>query len=320
MRIVATLLLAGAVAAAPATAGAAGVRSCARIAFVAGGAVRTVRPDGERVKRLSPRTDEGVWLRPRWAADGSALAFGDEFEFGATVWVADRSGDDVRQVTDSDDASYDGSLSPDGTRLAFVRSDDGSPEVVVADLATGEERVVALGFSPEWSPDGARIVYVSGRVASVATTDVRVVSADGSDDTVVTRDPHSDDMHPTWAPDGEEIVFERYPSRQEGWRYADVWTARADGSEERQLTTFQTEERGVVRPRYSPDGSHVAMTFQRGDRMHVWVTDPDGSDQHRVSGLRGTVTASPSWSPDGRRLAYTEARWTGTCDRAPRRW
>lgn len=57
-------------------------------------------------------------------------------------------------------------LSPDGRRLAVEIGGDRSNEIWIADLAAGTmERLTREGFSdrPEWSPDGARILYSSNR-------------------------------------------------------------------------------------------------------------------------------------------------------------
>lgn len=75
-------------------------------------------------------------------------------------------------------------------------------------------------------------------------------------------------------------------------RGGDVWTAAADGSQQRRLTTFGS---GAAAPSWSGDGQAIA--FQRGG--WVWTVNADGTDRRRRF-----PGQAPSWSPDSRSLAY----------------
>ena len=59
-------------------------------------------------------------------------------------------------------------------------------------------------------------------------------------------------------------------------------------------------------PDYSPDGSQIAFTGNTDGKVGIFVMDADGRNVHPVTPLRGDEGAdSPSWSPDGRALAYS---------------
>jgi hypothetical protein len=55
-------------------------------------------------------------------------------------------------------------------------------------------------------------------------------------------------------------------------------------------------------PAWSPDGSKIAFSTQRGGTPEVWLMDGDGGNQHAV-----TAGTNPEWSPGGERLAVERA-------------
>jgi Tol biopolymer transport system component len=118
------------------------------------------------------------------------------------LFAMDADGRNPRRLTSDDQNNVDPAWSWDQTRVAFVRAPRGgtesqgpaesgslplseapSPwEIVVLDLATQEQRVVAQGDGwprprPVWSPDGSELAYVSS--AASGPPDIYVVAADG---------------------------------------------------------------------------------------------------------------------------------------------
>ena len=91
-----------------------------------------------------------------------------------------------------------------------------------------------------------------------------------------------------WSPDGSRIAF---------IRDGDAWTAAADGTDTRNVTSFPLGGAGNVL--WSPDGRSLAVSATHG----VWVMRADGSDRKAsCSGPRARSTTMV-WSPDSRRLA-----------------
>ena len=58
--------------------------------------------------------------------------------------------------------------------------------------------------------------------------------------------------------------------------------------------------------RYSPDGARIAFASTRSGQSNIWVCSSDGSDLRQMTSLDhgGFTAGSPSWSPDGRWIAF----------------
>ena len=71
-----------------------------------------------------------------------------------------------------------------------------------------------------------------------------------------------------------------------------------------------------VQPRFSPDGSRIAFTSDRGGGDNIWLMNRDGSDKRQLTREDFRLLNQPSWSPDGRYIAakkhFTTGRSLGT--------
>ena len=167
--------------------------------------------------------------QPAWAPDQQWLAY---FE-GFNLIRVRLDGTDQRVIGEGAEPSW----SPDGQRIAFMWNGG----ISVSNVDGSDRRpVVAPGSDPAWSPDGRRIAYAAGDrgarfiyTVNVDGTGVRQIT-EIADSTTIT------DESPAWSPDGRWIAFQREhgcvsPVYCIGdW---DIFVARADGTDLRQVTT-----------------------------------------------------------------------------------
>jgi TolB protein len=134
------------------------------------------------------------------------------------------------------------------------------------------------------------------------------------------------DIVPNWSPDGRQIVFQRISSDRCGpdCETDDVYRVKADGSG---LTALTHDEpgKGCIRqdkpaggtcrgvPTWSPNGKQIAFECatlsapQTNPYLgRICVMGSDGSDAHQLpqSPATGVGDSAPSWSPDGKRIAF----------------
>jgi TolB protein len=158
--------------------------------------------------------------------------------------------------------------------------------------------------SPAWSPDGTKIAFNTFRKGD---GEIFVMNGDGSGARELTFSLANDD-DPAWSPDGAKLAFE---SQRTG--SVDVWTMKADGGSQTRLTTSDAFDGDPV---WSPDGRRIAFTSMRDGNLEIYVMNADGSGQTRLTNTGGavgnpsfeSVDGNPSWSPDGKRIAFESSR------------
>ena len=115
---------------------------------------------------------------PAWSPDGTRLVF-TGYEGGLSdLYVVNRDGSGLRRLTQDKYADLHPVWSPDGSTIAFATDRGpetdfrtlafGNSRIALYDLATGSVRVLnrmdrGKNVSPQWSPDGRSLAFVSDR-------------------------------------------------------------------------------------------------------------------------------------------------------------
>ncbi len=231
-------------------------------------------------------------------------------------------------------------LSPDGTRVAFVvkRVDKKENRYVshlfVMPAKGGKPRQLTRGVvsdgSPQWSPDGKQLAFVSDR-GGVAN--VWLLPLEGGEPHAVTQLRGGAVGAPQWSPDGRDVYFEHFAMPKEteeerkkkanfkhittlyhkedglGWfrgEYWTIWRANAATGRAAPITPGPHHDRD---PRVSPDGKLVAFVSNRRadaetypDLSSIYVMDRAGKNVREVKG--GGAFEAPRWCADSRHLAW----------------
>ena len=146
-------------------------------------------------------------------------------------------------------------------------------------------------IDPVWSPDGTKIVYSAAEFGS-SLHSLIMINPDGSNPTTLVNDGQ-DARFATWSPDGKQIVFSTLIT---GKYQLDVLTVAT-----RQRAMLVNDQNSNVRASWSPTGTIAYESIDSTSTSRVYTIAPNGTNRTPVPAP--SPAGSPSWSPDGRRLA-----------------
>jgi Tol biopolymer transport system component len=273
------------------------------VAFVRFADVRDiflVRTAGGEAKRLT--FDDTFIYGLDWTPDGAYIVFSSVRLGGSLrLWKVLAYGGQPEPLSMAPAVGEESSLSRDGRRLAYTQREFNANvwryEVpATAGRSAPPTKVIAsAGYndSPQYSPDGKRVAFVSSRSGSL---EIWVCATDGSNPRQLTSLGPIGARWPRWSPDGQEIAFQA-PLTNEG---TDIYVVSTEGGQPRRLETGHSK---VAGPSWSRDGKWIYFGSNKSGSWQVWKVPAHGGHAVQVTKKGG---AGGLESPDGKTLYYAK--------------
>ncbi len=248
---------------------------------------------------------------PSWASDGREIVFSSNRAGLATLWRVAASGGIPRRVPSTGPVAWYPSVSVSGGELAYEDVDEEEnlwgialrdPRHVSAEASIVVPAAKTHNFVPQFSPDGRKIAFQSGRSGY---EEIWISNADGSDLTQAT-DLQRFAGSPRWSPEGRYIAFDFRRNEHSEIDLLDTLTSRIDT-----IAAFPTADNVI--PSWSRDGHWVYFASNLRNGFQIWrVAINDGVAQPKSPiqiTWNGGYTAFESM--DGREVLYTKTNQPG---------
>lgn len=201
-----------------------------KIVFDSNPGISVMNADGSHLTLLASAGES-----PAWSPDGQRIAFvvrpeanSESIRMKETeIVVMNVDGSGRIRLTNSSGPVSDRAPAwlPGGSRIAFIRDPLGDTtgggecewSCVINVDGSGLTSLPDIGEDPAWSPDGQRIASVSSSTSTgsdgmiIVKAGISVMSADGSDLTILTPSLSGEFADPAWSPDGRKIAFAHTP-------------------------------------------------------------------------------------------------------------
>jgi serine/threonine protein kinase len=263
-------------------------------------------PNGDVTKAIRLPTGNVSFYSPNgnnisWVPDGRIVYVSNE-SGNADIWLADRDGNNRKQLTANNAMNFSPVVSNDGRYIVFVSSQNNRKSIWRMNFDGSNPVRLTSGLAdsfPSLSPDDRWIVYTS---IEGAKPTLWKVSIDGGTpvqitDHVVTAG--------TISPDGRQIAY-LYPESPDPFAPPNrLAVISFEGGAP--LKTFEVLTSGTVLTvaQWAPDGKSIFYSVNANNVSNIWNQPIDGGPRKQVTEFNDMLITAFVWSRDGKQLACT---------------
>ncbi|MFN2286683.1 MAG: DPP IV N-terminal domain-containing protein [Anaerolineae bacterium] len=238
-------------------------------------------------------------ITPTPVGSGGTLAFSMRHNGNSDIYLLSQNTGNLLRLTFDPGEDRHPVWAPDGQHLAFASQRNDGWDLYLIEMSAGTvirlTRTPDYQAAPSWSPDGkwlAYEAYVDGNL------DIYILNVERGDSQRLTSDPEPE-YSPAWSPDGRHIAFTAYRDDNK-----DLYVISLDDGIT--VNVSNTPDQNEDYAAWSPDGRYLVYSAGVPGNETIWKIPFD--KEALVTGmLRPSlfgVGGQPTWSPDGRALAF----------------
>lgn len=223
---------------------------------------------------------------PVWSPDGKKMLFRSNnrelYLFDVETKEEKQILHDIGWITDPSFITIE--------KIIFSRFDKNlsdESDLWISDLEGKQTELITkksgLEYAPHASPDGKKIVFVSGK--GFGTHEIHFFELDTKKETQLTHN-RALEIHPVFSPDGKHIA---YASDETG--NFDIFVMNLETQKSIRLTDWRGAD---LYPSWSSDGTQIAFTSDRSGMLQVWTMDANGQNA-RLFTNENAASQEPSW-------------------------
>jgi Tol biopolymer transport system component/DNA-binding winged helix-turn-helix (wHTH) protein len=266
-----------------------------------------VNTGSSRVVTHPAGSDEDMY--PAVSPDGESVAFTRDVGRGISrVMIAPWAGGAPEPVFAPSKNGYNArsAWTPDGRQIVLVSNAMGESHAWLAPVKSKQSAIELQALGEDIYDVAVSATGQLGLVRQEEDSNLYVLTLKSNSQEVMglpKRMVASTRMedNPSIRPDGQEVAF---ASTRSG--FAEIWTARLDGSDVMQVTDLKNPVTGS--PDWAPDGCRIAFDSRASGSAELYLTSCNGGTAKTICCNDRNVDTVPRWAPDGRNIYFSSDR------------